>query len=142
MPKKSVAAQLMEPLRPELKHPQPPKEMDARAQQIWREIVLCRPATFFKPGAQQLLRTYCEISAVLEKIAPQLAAHPDGDLFVDRVRKLGTLQASLAQKLRLSIQSVLRRENAETVEQAAEWFPDGSVLQGRTRPPRPWDADA
>jgi hypothetical protein len=47
-----------------------------------------------------LLRTFCEVSAALERIGPRMVAAPEDRKLLDRFTRLGTLQAQLAQKLR------------------------------------------
>ena len=42
------------------KHPRPPAHLTPAAKRIWREVVECRPADFFRPGALHLLETFCE----------------------------------------------------------------------------------
>jgi hypothetical protein len=116
MARKSAAARAAEAWKVGIGHPPPRRGMKPAAQKIWIEIVEARPAAFFLPGATHLLRTYCEVSAVLEQLGPELAQTPEDDQLLERVAKLTRLQSTLAQKLRLSIQTAMRIENAAVVE--------------------------
>jgi hypothetical protein len=90
--------------------------MPAAARRIWCEVVESRPPHFFMPGAQSMLRTFCEVSAALEEIGPALVADPENAKLATRVQKLGMLQSNLAARLRLSIQSALRGDKAAVIE--------------------------
>jgi hypothetical protein len=70
----SIAAEKWRGLRP---HPLPSKAMSAEGKRLWREIVQARVPGFFPPGAQSLLRTYCEVSVALDGLSPQLAIVED-----------------------------------------------------------------
>jgi hypothetical protein len=97
-------------------HPKPRRGMGQAARKLWQEIVEARPASFFMPGSQNLLRTYCEVSVVLEQLGPRLVAEPDDPKLAERISKLGMLQGSLAARLRISIQSALRGDRAANFE--------------------------
>jgi hypothetical protein len=109
--------------------PRPQRGMTAAARRIWREVVECRAPDFFSPGSLNLLRTFCEVSVALQELGPQLLADVHDDKVLERVRKLGTLQAVLAQKLRISIQNATRSDRGKVTEKPVS-IPDEPRLLG------------
>jgi hypothetical protein len=139
MPRKSAAELATERWRPKAAHPKAPQGLNPQARRLWDEIVLSRPANFFLPGAQSLLRTYVVVSVELEKLGPRLSDDDNGKV-LRRVAILGTLQSTLAQKLRLSVQSSLRIDNARVLERsqppaAKPWLLDGKAPWDRGKKP-------
>jgi hypothetical protein len=74
--------------------------------------VQSRPQEFFMPGALSMLRTFCEVSVALEELGARLVADPADGEAVERFRKLAPVQASLAQKLRITVLSAMRTDKA------------------------------
>lgn len=100
------------------RHPQPPKHLARDARAVWREIVESRPVDFFAPGSLHLLEQFCVTVIAQRHISARLQADP-GDLETAKLHKeYGTLSATLATKLRLSIQSALRTESGKNSERA------------------------
>jgi hypothetical protein len=116
MPRRSGAARAAEVWRVGIGHPKPRRGMPAAARRLWTEVVESRPADFFMPGAQSMLRTFCEVSAALEVIGPELVADPENAKLATRMQRLGALQSNLAARLRLTIQSSLRGDKAAVLE--------------------------
>jgi hypothetical protein len=136
MARKSTEAKLIR-LLPE--YPQPPADLCEQAQGLWRQIVHSWPPKHFKAGSLSLLRTFVEISVMLERLGPKML---DGDeVAFEKAAKLATIQSTLATKLRLSIQSALRIENARIMAKQSAYFGDPQELRERAHPPRPWDPD-
>jgi hypothetical protein len=139
MPRKSAEALAAEKWLSGPKHPPPRPGMGPRAQRLWREIVRSRPPEFFRPGAQSMLRTYCEVSVALEELGPRLAA--DNLEAINQVKALGGLQALLAQKLRISVLNEMRIDKAVVAERKGHWFGDHPLLGGKAGPKKPWEED-
>lgn len=108
MPRKSSEARAAAYVRPGTRHPAPPADLPAAAAELWNEIVLDRPADFFRPGAQQLLAQYCRLCVVQQAHIARLETHPGDDDAIAAVTKLGGHLTTLAVKLRISIQSASR----------------------------------
>jgi hypothetical protein len=143
MPRKSVEAQIMEKWLPSPEHPKPRPGMSEAAQRLWSEIVGRRPADWFRPGAQSLLRTYCEVSTALEKLGPRIS---EGDVeAIKQAAKLTPMQVSLATKLRLTVIATLRLDKAEVAERRGRGGGFHPLLVGKTgafKPPwEPADDD-
>jgi hypothetical protein len=136
MPRKSAEARMMEKWRPGPEHPKPRPGMSEAAAQLWNEIVGPRPADWFRPGAQSLLRTYCEVSVALEALGPRIA---EGNIeAIKQASKLTPLQASLATKLRLTVIAILRLDKAEVAERRGGGGDFHPLLQGKPIP-KPWE---
>jgi phage terminase small subunit len=116
--------------------PQPPRHLSRDAKAIWREVVGCRPADFFQPGALHLLEQFCAVVVVQRVILDELTKDPTNGELVKRAKELGTLSATLAQKLRLSIQSALRGDAGRNAERQPPVNPllGGSAVWERTGP--------
>jgi hypothetical protein len=130
MPRISAEARSAAAWREGPEPPKPRRGMPISAQRIWREVVECRAPDFFSPGSLSLLRTFCEVSAVLEELGPQLLADLEDDKLIGRVKQLGTLQATLAQKLRISIQSSTRSDRGKVTEKPTQQPAEPSLLGG------------
>ena len=97
-------------------HPQPPRHLGKQERQIWREIVECRAVDFFEPGSLHLLEEFCTAIVAQRGVAKVIAADPMNGEAAALFTKYGALTATLAQKLRLSIQSALRTESRKNEE--------------------------
>jgi hypothetical protein len=117
----------------------PPKSLTARQKELWKEIVLSKPASWFDRSTAPLLAGYVRSIASHEFLASQSdaieAALDDGggDLkTLNRVHAMIERQARLIQtfatKLRLTQQS---RYTAATA----------AVISSKASGPRPWDED-
>ncbi|HEU4855301.1 MAG TPA: hypothetical protein VFS89_08460 [Nitrosospira sp.] len=115
----------------------PPKTLTARQKELWKEIVLSKPASWFDRSTAPLLSGYVKAIASHEFLASQsdaieatLAAE-SGDLkTLNRIHAMIERQARLIQtfatKLRLTQQS---RYTAATA----------AVVAGKASGTRPWD---
>jgi hypothetical protein len=130
MPRKSAAARAADRFRPGIEHPQPPSGMGEAAERIWRDIVENRPVDFFTTGSLNMLRTFCEASAMLEQLGPEAVASPHDYEIFERFRRMGLMQAVIGQKLRLSIQSELRIRTARNIEKLEPARPQRPELFG------------
>jgi hypothetical protein len=68
MPRKSAAARLMEAYRPGIDPRPAPAHLSTVGTRIWNEIILDRPDSYFRPGSFELLATFCQVSAELERL--------------------------------------------------------------------------
>jgi hypothetical protein len=137
MPRRSAADIAAERWRNPGLHPQPRRGMSEPARKLWREIVDARPPTFFMTGTQNILRTFVEITILLEQIWPQLSATPDDERILRRMVILANLQVALGSKLRLTVQSVLRGDKAAVFERSQPAGPTPWLLQGK----KPWERE-
>ena len=122
----SVASKVVQPdFGP--KRPDPPPDMPARQQEIWRETCAAEPAEFFTPGAVAgMLADYCAHREVAEKLSEMINAFEDEWMATReglaryhsllKMRELETRGAAhLATKLRLTNQSRFRPDRAEAM---------------------------
>ena len=89
-------------------HRPPPRGLCPRARAIWRAIVLERPVDWFDAGSAPLLRIYVVLAAYAEQLEVRLVAG-DRRALGELVRTSRTM-TTLAVKLRLSVQSTVRRD--------------------------------
>ena len=113
----------------------PSKSLTARQKELWEEIVLSKPASWFDQSTAPLLSGYVKAIASHETLASRSdvieATLADGDLkTLNRIHAMIERQARLIQtfatKLRLTQQS---RYTAATA----------AVVAGKASGPRPWD---
>jgi hypothetical protein len=115
----------------------PPKSLTTRQKELWKEITLSKPASWFDRSTAPLLSGYVKAIASHEFLASQsdaieaTLAEGDGDLkTLNRIHAMIERQARLIQtfatKLRLTQQS---RYTAATA----------SVIAGKASGARPWD---
>lgn len=116
MPRESSEEKAAEYIRPDASHPEPPADLSPEAADLWNDIVLDRPANFFRPGAQQLLAQYCRLSIVQKAHIDRLERNPGDEEAIAAVTKLGTHLTVLGTKLRLTIQSASRLGEKKTGE--------------------------
>jgi hypothetical protein len=117
MPRESAASRAAAKWRFGGEPPKPPRGMSPAARELWKDIAGARPPAFFQPGATCLLRTFCEITVALEQMTPKLAGSMDETL-LKRVQVLTNLQALLAQKCRISVQSAIKWDRALVMERS------------------------
>src|SRR5262245_56801960 len=88
--------------------PAPPRGLDARCRRLWREIVGSKPAGFFDPVGQILLRQLVVATVALERVERQLIERPEDPLLTGVASRLGPLVRHTAAALRLSPASIHR----------------------------------
>ena len=144
MPRRSTDAIAAALWREQLVPPKPPRGISRPAAAVWREIVASKPAHWFNPGAQVLLRQFWELSVLQQELltrrhAMAAIANPEeqDDAAEGRMerrlhRNAATL-ATLATKLRLSVQAAVDRRSA-TLDQGGR--PHDRLLGGKARLPR------
>ncbi|SFN32525.1 hypothetical protein SAMN05216386_0485 [Nitrosospira briensis] len=116
----------------------PPKSLTTRQKELWKEIVLSKPASWFDPSTAPLLSGYVKAIASHEALALRSDAieatlDDGGDLkTLNRIHAMIERQARLIQtfatKLRLTQQS---RYTAATA----------AVMSSKASGPRPWGDD-
>lgn len=102
---------------------------------LWREIVSQKPIGWFDAGSLPLLGQYCRTLARAQLVGASLATvavdDPAGIAFEKRLTKLNANCATLATKLRLSVQNNVDRRSRmldETVQPSGE--ADAGLLGG------------
>ena len=137
MPRKSAEQRSGSVWRAGAKHPKPPAHLSPVARKVWREVVECRPADFFRPGALHLLETFCEGVATqrehfasLRQVRADAAANDEetdrrvlslrDEAAVKRVKDFGLMLATVASKLRISVQAEVDRKSRQTDEREPE----------------------
>lgn len=116
MPRKSPESVSASLQRPGGRHPEPPADLLAEAADLWNEIVLDRPADFFRPGSLELLAQFCRLSVVQRFNIAALEADPGNADLIAPVVRLGAHLTTLAVKLRISIQTASRHGEKKTDE--------------------------
>jgi hypothetical protein len=111
MPRKSAEQRSAELFRTGNKPPQPPVDLSPPAAELWKAIATSKPADYWTPALQILLRAFCETSEHSQRVATRLAALPVGDPEALALgRQMAATNASLgglSQKMRLSAQSTV-----------------------------------
>lgn len=121
MPRLSAEARAGAALRAGDHRRPPPKGLCAAARRIWCEIVAERPADWFDAGSAPLLRLYCTLSVYCERLEPLVA---EGDpAAAKELRKTSGTLTTLATKLRLSVQAVVRRDAGKLNERGPGLLP-------------------
>jgi hypothetical protein len=116
MPRASAEARSGAVWREGGRHPEPPKNLSAAAQKLWREIVEDRPVDFFRPGAAHLLEQLCVAVIAARHVAQHVEQNP---LDADAERAYTNWMQRCAmhcQKLRLSIQTEVDRKSGKLDE--------------------------
>lgn len=101
--------------------PEPPTHLDQAAAKLWREIVSSKPADFFDPGACVLLEHFCTLAVDARDVTTSLAQSrrnkaKDMRVWEKRLVFISKALASLATKLRLSVQARLEWHNRRIQE--------------------------
>jgi hypothetical protein len=139
MPRISAEARSAAAWRAQGVHPKPPENLSKPAKAIWHEIVDCRPADFFKPGALHLLEQLCVATVAARRVADLVEEDPSDQRAATTYTMYMQRCAMHCQKLRLSIQSALRTEAGELDEkEPSEAGKDTSAvrwLAGDSGPP-------
>jgi hypothetical protein len=106
--------------------PKPPKHLPKAAAAIWLEIAASKPADFFDVGAQPLLEQYCLLivhaRAMNRRMERLVRCGKWDDLkpWEKRRNQLNASLATLATKLRLSIQALVDRRSRGLLERGAQ----------------------
>jgi hypothetical protein len=109
----------------------PPRHLTKDGKRLWRDIVSAKPVDWWNPGALALLAQFCELSASQELLIIKLRSlneqeflDPDEEDEADvlsarlekRIIRLSTTLATLATKLRLSVQAGVDRKSGKLNE--------------------------
>jgi phage terminase small subunit len=110
--------------------PEPPKNLDAREAQVWRDTVNSMEPDWFPPETHVMLAQYCKHCAgldYLDKVIADLKKKPQTKVNVSDVRKMINVRrqeskiiAHLATKMRLAQQSSYNRNKVNTVRRKAK----------------------
>jgi hypothetical protein len=100
------------------KRREPPRHLSAPAKRLWREIIEDRPVDFFRAGSYELLEQYVEMTVEQRAAIKALrqAAQEDYAAKLQVVRRLSSTLATLATKLRLTVQNDINRWAGKTKE--------------------------
>jgi hypothetical protein len=116
MPRQSAEARSAAVWRGGGRHPEPPKNLSAAAQKLWREIVEDRPVDFFRPGALHLLEQLCVAVVAARQVARCVEENPL-DANAERAYTNWMQRCAMhCQKLRLSIQTEVDRKSGQLDE--------------------------
>lgn len=118
--------------------PSPPDDLKSEAaRQLWRDITREFPATHFDVASQQLLWLFCRTTVYAKSLHADIEGlqpgKPEHSLVHKAIISANTSAASLAQKLRLTIQSVTdvhSRKLKDRVRGPRPWEPQGRLLGG------------
>lgn len=114
------------------KPPEPPEEMGPAAAKIWHEIVDCRPADFFAPGALHMLESFCVAVVEAREVMKLVQRNPGRRDHAAALKHLVTIEATLGTKLRLTMTQAYRTDNRKLDEYVK---PGQSLLGGRDQEP-------
>jgi hypothetical protein len=125
---------------PEPERPDPPRDLPARQQEIWREVVASEAADFFATASVRLmLQDFCahqhsaeRLTDVLGNFDPELLITDEGLRRHQQILKMRELEtraaANLATKMRLTNQSRYHAQKAAAISEQ-----DGAG-------PKPWQS--
>ena len=130
MPRISAESRSASVWRAGARHPQAPRNLSREAKKVWHEIVNTRPADFFRPGSLHLLETFCEAAVAQRTNLGAMVVAPEDDDVVERVKKLGVLLATLASKLRITVQAEVVRDSKKLDETEPDLSDRGDLLGG------------
>jgi hypothetical protein len=109
----------------------PPRDMTPPAKALWRRIILSKPYDWFDPGSLVLLAQYCELAVQSDLLVARRREldlpSPDENLPISvdsalaealerRISSHVMMLTNLATKLRLSVQSAVRRDDGRLDE--------------------------
>jgi hypothetical protein len=106
--------------------PPPPKHLSKAAGAIWIEIAASKPADWFDAGSQPLLEQYCvlivHMRALNRRIDRLMKAGSWEELkpYEKRRNQMSATLATLATKLRLSVQAVVEWHSRKLDERGAQ----------------------
>jgi hypothetical protein len=129
----------MDPLREEEQPLEAPTDLSPRAAKIWDEVVASKPSGWFDAGSAELLHSFCEVSAHIEALLAELRKGFKWPLpppktksekyyaekfyklagsagLEKRINALASVQATLATKLRLSVQYLISRHSRKITD--------------------------
>jgi hypothetical protein len=133
MPRVSAAARAMMPFRQGIDHRQAPDHLSTAGTRIWNEVILDRPDGYFRPEAFELLATFAEVSAHLERLWRKERRNRNNvaeyDYVLMQICRLATLQARLASELRLTPKLNIDRRSAQRAAPGNR--PDNPLLMGK-----------
>ncbi len=116
MPRASAEAKSAAIWRAGVEHPTPPTYLSREARKLWREVVECRPADYFRPGSLQLLEQFCEVAIAQRANLRLLAANPTDPGAIKAAKDLAAILTATALKLRISIQAEVDRKSGRLDE--------------------------
>jgi hypothetical protein len=111
-------------------HQRPPGYLSAEAKRIWREIVLSRPADFFRPGSLHLLEQFCVGMVAQRANLRTLESSPLDRVAIAKMSKLALVLNATAARLRLTVQSDVDRSSRRLDEQEPK-ATKSSLLAGK-----------
>jgi hypothetical protein len=137
MPRKSAAARVLEVWQSSPKPLPAPAHLSPTARRLWDDIVVDRPADHFRPGARELLASYCAVSAELEQLWQREQEFQDDLVAHGRIIRcicaLTAQQTKLCGDLRLTLCASIERHSAKR-EARGDWV----VVDGQ-RLRKPWE---
>jgi hypothetical protein len=113
MPRKSSAALSVVRSRidPGPKPPEPPRDLNRPAANLWRAIAQDRPADWFTPATERLLQRFCRTAVYAERLHDALDDEPVGGetaaLLFKQIMAANASLGILAAKMRLSTQAAI-----------------------------------
>ena len=141
MPRASAESRAAAALRAGGVRPNPPAGLSLNAADEWRRIVASKPLGWFDAGSLPLLEAYCATLDRLRALHALLLETPPNEkgaaYLEQRIMGLNGNCATLATKLRLSVQSAVDRksrmldESGPGEEAAADPLLGGKVVQLR-----------
>jgi hypothetical protein len=106
MPRKSVAAFAVKPLRTGATRLRPPATLSPLARKVFVDIVTNEEPAHFRPSHLPLLVQYAEAVALAERSARELRRDDAEPLWLARWEKATRVMVALSMRLRLSPQSL------------------------------------
>ena len=124
MPRKSPEAISGSLFRAGSKPPRPPRDLDATAARLWRDIAAVQPADFFRPATLRLLSRFCRLAVYSEKLHDALDAaeigSQDARQLLRQVIAANSSLGILASKMRLTTQGSIDRRSGHLGERGAD----------------------
>ena len=136
MPRISAEARGSAAFRAGKRPPAPPKSLSPDAAEIWVSIAATKPADWFVSGAEVLLERFCRkaIEARLNDVKIDRLREAGADRDVMAAEKHGCVLdqtlATLATKLRISVQAMIERHSAKIGERGDEAASADRLLGG------------
>jgi phage terminase small subunit len=130
MPRKSPEAIAASLYRTGVTPPEPPKDLSAAAQKVWRRLAGSRPGDWFDPAGQELLKRLCRTLVTAEAVHDQLDQAMGTTRAENLIKLTAQLNASvkaLAVALRLTPQARIDWHSGQKDER---WFDDEDGLLG------------
>jgi hypothetical protein len=132
--RKSAASLVVVPLVPGQGRPEPPAELDALEQRVWREVIAALPAHWVDPAGQIVLRRLVAQVAVSERWEAQLRQQRAEGLDAGKaVAELVTMQGAAAKTIAHLLSQLRATPRSRMVSRAA-----GPQI-AKTSSRRPWE---